>query len=165
MDHRTEVRRLIATLYDDDTGLAGPALFYDQVQRALALARRRDLGMAIAIIEFAPQPGSDEPSLGEWLRHTQAFVEASRGQLRASDAVGALGRNTVGVLLADMREPFLPAVLERLLLSHRLEVERDDIRYHLAARIGVARPAEEMEDAADLVQAAWDDLAARQAAA
>jgi diguanylate cyclase (GGDEF)-like protein len=147
--------------HDHLTDLPNPAFFHENLERALAGARRRGGKVAVMFLDL-----DDFKLVNDILGHQAgdrvlvAAAERLKGCLRRSDTAARLGGDEFAVLLEDVGDGSeAVGVAERFLSRMRAPLEIRGRRIYQNASVGIAVGSEERPEA--LVRAA--DLAMYQA--
>jgi diguanylate cyclase (GGDEF)-like protein len=123
--------------HDSLTGLSNRALFYELVQRQLALAQRRHVCFAIAVIDldgFKAVNDTDGHAAGDAV--LKATAQRMKDQLRVADTPARLGGDEFAVLLCDTELALAGTTLERVV--HALSLPHEATSCHVSASAGVA---------------------------
>jgi diguanylate cyclase (GGDEF)-like protein/PAS domain S-box-containing protein len=162
---RVEERTRRLALHDSLTDLPNRALFHDRLQHALAEAQRYGRQVALLLLDL-----DHFKDVNDTLGHPagdRLLVEVARrlrGCVRASDTVARLGGDEFGVILTELRQPEIAAIVARQLLSMLAEpVRLGGQEVHTGASIGITLFPADGADPDQLLRGA--DLALYQAKA
>ena len=156
-----EMERL--RLHDPVTGLPNRLLFADRISQALAHARRRRLGFAVAAVAIDRFSGLVD-TLGHEAsdRLLTSAAERLRASVRSEDTVACLAGSEFALLLAGVAGPAqASASVEKTLRSFADPFQVDGHELFLTLSLGVAVYPADGADAQDLIENA--EVAARRA--
>jgi diguanylate cyclase (GGDEF)-like protein/PAS domain S-box-containing protein len=149
-----ELRRLAYT--DRLTGLPNRSLFHDRLERALAMAKRRDAAVAVLFLDLDRFKNIND-SLGHEIgdKVLVAVAQRLRGCLRAEDTLARLGGDEFAILLpeiADRRDTRL--VTDKCLSALTAPEEIGGHELTVNASIGVAVFPQDGADVQHLLRSA-----------
>ncbi|HET6522687.1 MAG TPA: EAL domain-containing protein [Geminicoccaceae bacterium] len=142
--------------FDDLTGLANRALYQDRLERALAMARRRDQLAAVFVLDL-----NGFKAVNDGLGHVagdRLLVQMAgrlRGALRETDTVARLGGDEFAIVAENLGKPEHAALVARKLLdavAPPLPLDGRTVR--VTASIGVALYPRDGQDATGLMRRA-----------
>ena len=139
---RLQERLMHQATHDALTGLANRTAFHDRLQRALEVARRDRLELAVLFVDL-----DDFKSVNDSLGHAagdevlRLVAQRLSGGLRPGDLAARLGGDEFAVLLEDPAETEGPyAVATRLLASLQQPMRLTQGQVRVRASIGVVMP-------------------------
>jgi len=139
--------------FDLLTALPNQLMFYDQVQRMLALSVRQNLPLALMVIDI-----DRFRELNQMLGHTSGdellrqIAGRLSGSLRESDVIGRLGGDLFGVLLPDVANNAQASIVARRIgdtLIQPVRVDGQDV--FATASLGIVFHPQDGNDAHALV--------------
>jgi diguanylate cyclase (GGDEF)-like protein/PAS domain S-box-containing protein len=140
--------------YDSLTGLPNRAMFIEELERAIARARRSESGFALAFIDldrFKHINDSLGHAAGDALLCTMA--QRLKGLLRETDLVARLGGDEFVVLLEHSRDPqALTLVAHKMLAALQEPLMLGEQQVQSSGSIGLALYPGDGEDSATLLK-------------
>ncbi len=139
--------------FDALTALPNQLMFYDQVQRALALARRQDTMLYLMVVDLDRFRELNQ-TLGhvsgdELLRQVAGRLS---GSLRESDVVGRLGGDVFGVMMPDVQDNEQAGIVARRIIDTLIQPIRVEGREVFAtASLGIVAYPEDGDDVHSLI--------------
>ena len=123
-------------LYDTLTGLTSTALFKDRLEMALARARRNSCSAVLILIDKLSDSGYGRDAINGALVDIAGRLKTS---LRATDTIGRVSPEHMGVILEDMLVPGnVVTVAEKVMAQLQSPVSLDGRPTELKVSIGVA---------------------------
>ena len=155
---RHDTSRVISGLYDELSGLPGPALFFDRVQQSLHLAEREGLSLAVVVLQLYLQ-GEDAERSAEDQAQIMATVARQVSQdTRISDTTGLLGEGQIGLLLPNVNPNALPVIIQRILEREPLMISSEFGEHEIPVRMGMTLRQSGETDVNSVMRGAWDRL-------
>lgn len=126
--------------FDQLTGIPNRALFYDELSRALARARRAHRPLALMYLDldgFKTVNDTHGHAVGD--RLLCAFCERSLRMLREGDLMARIGGDEFVVLVEDAPDPeSLQSIANKLCQAAREPFDLDGIEARIAVSLGIA---------------------------
>ena len=145
-------------LYDPQTGLPGPALFFDRVQQAMHLAQREGMSLAVVVVSIRfSGPDLERPD-PERQAIITALAHETTDQVRMSDTVGMIAPDELAILLPNVAPSALPTILQRILDQQPVLVHSQLGDHQLDLRMGMALRPDGCTDVQELMDHAWEGL-------
>jgi len=139
--------------FDALTALPNQLMFYDQVQRMVALSKRNDLPLSLMVVDI-----DRFRELNQTLGHTSGdellrqVAGRLSGSLRESDLLGRLGGDIFGVLLPEMADNQQASIVARRIIDTLIMPVRVDGQDVFAtASIGIVFFPQDGQDVNELV--------------
>lgn len=156
IDQDLELRRQVEiladrALHDALTGLANRAMFYDQLNRAVALHRRDNRPLSILMCDL-----DDFKSINDTLGHPAGdellvwVAERFQAANRAGDLVARLGGDEFVILVEDGGDPYRLAARIRGVLAEKATIAGQQIAVTVSIGISQLQPGS-ATDAEDLI--------------
>lgn len=151
------------THFDALTALPNQLMFYDQVQRMIALSRRKNLPLGLMVVDI-----DRFRQLNQTLGHTSGdellrqVAGRLSGSLRESDILGRLGADVFGILLPDVADTQQASIVARRIIDTLImpvRVAGQDV--FATAGVGIVFYPQDGEDVHELVSNA--EIAGRHA--
>lgn len=139
--------------FDVLTALPNQLMFYDQVQRMIALSRRKNLPLSLMLVDIDRFRELNQ-TLGHTLGDELLRQVAGRlsGSLRGSDLLGRLGGDVFGILLPDVADNHQAGIVARRIIDTLIMPVRVDGQDVFAtASIGIVYHPQDGGDVHELV--------------
>jgi diguanylate cyclase (GGDEF)-like protein/PAS domain S-box-containing protein len=146
--------------HDSLTGLPNRALFFDRLNRALALAQRERRRLAMMFVDlnsFKPVNDTFGHDVGDLL--LQAVAHRMEAALRSSDTVARIGGDEFVILLPNVERPEdVEHVVEKIGRDLARRFDLDGRQVSISASIGTSVFPDHGEDAATLFRHADQNM-------